>query len=151
VGTLQPYYLEAQILKCSTDRFLERRSYIINGWNDCFKARLSPEDYARYTNWSWPEGMRESELPNPSETIAFGEKKSGLSHCHMDFDQGATGNDVEVVEQARHRSGSASTSGGSNYALADGSVRFFKYGAAVNPVNMWAVTEAWRAAPVKMP
>jgi prepilin-type processing-associated H-X9-DG protein len=34
--------------------------------------------------------------------------------------------------------------GGSNYVFADGSARFMKYGRTVIPINMWAVTEAWR-------
>jgi len=146
VGKLFPYYQDIRVLKCPNDRFLERRSYIINGWNDYFKAKLAPEDYKRYTNWSWPAGMRDAEIPSPSETIAFGEKKSGISHFHMDFDQGTVGNDVEVVEQVRHKSGSGKTAGGSNFTFADGSVRFLKYGESLNPVNLWAVTEAWRAA-----
>ena len=36
-----------------------------------------------------------------------------------------------------------------NYAFADGSARFLKDGQAVAPVNLWAVTEAWRNAPAK--
>jgi prepilin-type processing-associated H-X9-DG protein len=69
----------------------------------------------------------------------------------MDFDQGNSGNDVEEIEQARHKSGSGKKAGGSNFTFADGSVRFLKYGESVSPVNMWAVTEAWRSAAVKLP
>ena len=69
----------------------------------------------------------------------------------MDFDQGKAGNDVEVIEQVRHKSGSGKTAGGSNFTFADGSVRFLKYGQSVAPVNLWAVTELWRAAAVKLP
>jgi prepilin-type N-terminal cleavage/methylation domain-containing protein/prepilin-type processing-associated H-X9-DG protein len=151
VGKLQPYYLDAQILKCPNDRFLSDRSYIINGWNDYFKTKLSPADYKKYTNWSWPEGMRECEIPSPSETITFGEKRSGSYHVHMDFDQGIAGNDIEQIEQARHKFGSGKTNGGSNFAFADGSVRFLKYGQSVNPVNLWGVTEDWRNAAVRIP
>jgi prepilin-type N-terminal cleavage/methylation domain-containing protein/prepilin-type processing-associated H-X9-DG protein len=150
VGRLQPYYRDVQVLKCPNDRFFERRSYVINGWNDYFKARLSEPEYRLYQRWLWPRGMREADIPNPSETIAFGEKKSGLGHVHMDFDQGNSGNDVDVVDQARHKSGHGPNSGGSNFAFADGSVRFLKFGEAVNPVNLWAVTEAWRGAAVKL-
>jgi prepilin-type processing-associated H-X9-DG protein len=151
VGRLFPYYLERGILKCPSDAFSSSRSYIINGWNDYFKTRLAPADYKRYTNWSWPEGMKESEIPNPSDTIAFGEKKSTSYHFHMDFDQGRAGNDIEQIEQARHKSGAGQNNGGSNFTFADGSVRFLKYGESVNPVNLWAVTEDWRSAAVRMP
>jgi prepilin-type processing-associated H-X9-DG protein len=95
--------------------------------------------------------MKDSEIPSPSETIAFGEKKSGLGHVHMDFDQGKSGNDVDIIEQARHKSGSGPTAGGSNFTFVDGSTRFLKYGASVNPVNLWAVTDIWRSAAVRMP
>jgi prepilin-type processing-associated H-X9-DG protein len=151
VGTLRPYYVDARVLKCPNDSWLSTRSYIINGWNDFFKAKLSADDYKKYTNWSWPQGMRETDIPSPSETITFGEKRTGSYHVHMDFDQGKGGNDVEEIEQARHKSGSGKTAGGSNFTFADGSVRFLKYGQSVNPVNLWAVTEVWRAAAVKLP
>ncbi len=68
----------------------------------------------------------------------------------MDFDQGKGGNDVDEVEQARHKAGSGKTNGGSNFAFADASVRFLKYGGSLNPMNLWAVTEAWRNAPPKL-
>lgn len=150
VGRLRPYYVDARILKCPSDRFTVDRSYVINGWNDYFKARLSADEYRIYTNWAWPFGMRDFDIPNPSQTIAFGEKKSELRHVHMDFDQGASGNDVEVIEQARHKSGRGKTAGGSNFAFADGSTRFLKYGESTSPVNLWGVTEAWRGAAVKL-
>lgn len=150
VGRLHPYYVNVKILKCPGDRYLEHRSYVINGWNDYFKAKLSPEDYRLYITWRWPVGMKEKDIPNPSETVAFGEKKSGVNHVHMDFDQGQAGNDVEVIDQVRHKSGSGKTAGGSNFTFADGSVRFLKFGESVNPVNLWGVTEAWRGAAVKM-
>ena len=73
---------------------------------------------------------------------------------HMDFVQGDTGNDVEEIEQNRHRAGGkTSTDGGSNFAFADGSVRFLKYGQAIRPVNLWAVVDEWRnaPAPAKLP
>lgn len=151
VGGLKPYYVDPAVLKCPNDAYSQKRSYVINGWNDYFKAKLSEEDYKLYTTWLWPFGMRDSDIPNPSETIAFGEKKSHLGHVHMDFDQGDSGNDVEVIEQVRHKSGSGKTAGGSNFTFADGSVRFLKYGESVNPVNLWGVTEPWRAAAVKLP
>jgi prepilin-type N-terminal cleavage/methylation domain-containing protein/prepilin-type processing-associated H-X9-DG protein len=151
VGKLRPYYVDPKVLKCPKDSFFESRSYVINGWNDYFKAKLSAQDYKRFTNWTFPQGMRETDIPNPSETIAFGEKRTGSHHVHMDFDQGNGGNDVDEIDQVRHKSGTGKTAGGSNYTFADGSVRFLKYGQSVNPVNLWAITDVWRTAAVKMP
>ena len=144
---LQPYYKDIQILKCPSDRFLETRSYIINGWNDYFQSVLNDKDYRRYQAWAYPAGMKEADIPLPSETITFGEKRTGSRHVHMDFSQGSKGNDVEEIEQARHKSGGGLTAGGSNFAFADGSVRLLKYGESIKPVNLWAVVDVWRNAP----
>jgi prepilin-type processing-associated H-X9-DG protein len=67
----------------------------------------------------------------------------------MDFDQGNKGNDIEEVAQNRHTGNEGARSGGSNFAFADGSVRFLKFGASVNPLNLWAVSDEWRNAAVK--
>jgi prepilin-type processing-associated H-X9-DG protein len=148
ITRLRPYYMDAKILVCPSDRFSADRSYLINGWNDYFLSNLSPPDYQQYTNWNWPAGMRESAITMPSETITFGEKKSTSRHIHMDFSQGQ-GNDIEQVEQGRHGSGKPG-SGGSNFAFADGSVRYLRHGQSLKPVNLWAVTEVWRNATVKL-
>jgi prepilin-type processing-associated H-X9-DG protein len=67
----------------------------------------------------------------------------------MDFGQGQ-GNDKQHVNQNMHKSGSGKTSGGSNYAFVDGSSRMLPYAGSVKPVNLWATTELWRAAPVDL-
>lgn len=157
---LQPYYKDPAILKCPSDRFpwipglpvearvAVQRSFVINGFNDWFQANLSPTNYQQFLRWQWPAGMRDSAIPEPSETITFGEKKAGSFHVHMDFSQGREGNDVEEIEQNRHRSGRGK-SGGSNFAFADGSARLLGYGRSTSPVNLWAVTEAWRRVAVR--
>ncbi len=159
---LLPYYKVPDILKCPADTYpwipgldltnklLVQRSYIINGFNDWFQVHLSTNDYNKFQQWTWPVGMKESDIPLPSETIVFGEKKKGSPHVHMDFSQGA-GNDVEEVDQNKHRYSGGIRSGGSNFAFADGSSRFLKYGQSLNPVNLWAVVDVWRNAPTKLP
>jgi len=157
---LEPYYRDLRLLVCPSDlRQLSAdssdtnadtapRSYIINGWNDYFEANLSSTDWIAYTNWTLQVGMKLSTIPEPSETIAFGEKITESRHRHMDFYQGV-GNDVEQIEQARHSRGSSPTSGGSNFAFADGSVRFLRYGQSLYPINLWGVTAAWRHSSAK--
>jgi prepilin-type processing-associated H-X9-DG protein len=68
-----------------------------------------------------------------------------IHHYHTDFFQG-TGNDIEMIEYARHMRGEGDTprGGGSNFAFADGSARYLKYGQALYPENLWAVTPEWR-------
>jgi prepilin-type N-terminal cleavage/methylation domain-containing protein/prepilin-type processing-associated H-X9-DG protein len=114
------------------------RSYIINGWNDYFQEHMT-----NYTfNGMIGMQMRESAIRYPSETILFGEKKTGSAHFYMDFLETAAGNDFEELEHARHNGGGPG--GGSNYTFADGSVRYLQYGRSVSPVNLWATTGAWR-------
>jgi prepilin-type N-terminal cleavage/methylation domain-containing protein/prepilin-type processing-associated H-X9-DG protein len=156
------YYRDPVVMTCPSDRFLPfsgwldptnrlhiRRSFVINGFNDYFRAELSDEDYKEYTEWKRPAGFRRSAIVLPSDTITFGEKKTGSPHIHMDFDQGTQGNDIEEIAQNRHTSNDHSRAGGSNFAFADGSVRFLKFGGSVSPENLWAITDAWRNAPIK--
>lgn len=147
---LLPYYKDPQILKCPSDSFTEKRSYLINGFNDYWEKNLSPEHYALVMKWSYPHGMKLTSIPLPSETVVFGEKAKGTSHVHMDLDQKGrdqetSGNDRNIVAHNMH--GSRKT-GGSHFTFADGSARYLKYGGSVRPVNLWALTDEWRNAPV---
>ncbi len=161
---LLPYYKEVNILKCPSDGFsflppglsvedraLLARSYIMNGFNDWFQGNLSSNEFALFMNWQWTNGMKETAIPLPSDTIVFGEKQKGSPHVHMDFSQGNSGNDVEEVNQNMHRYNGGQKSGGSNFAFADGSARFLRYGGSVSPINLWATRDEWRNAPPKLP
>ncbi len=120
------------------------RSYLINAFNDYFQATLSADDWNAYTEAIYPSGMKETFVKYPSETILFGEKKPDAMDYYMDFYEG-DGNDVERVEQSRHGgAGPGSHSGGSNYALGDGSATYIKFPGSLSPINLWAVTDAAR-------
>ena len=124
------------------------RSYMINGWNDYFYTNLNEADFASYMSGTYPIGMRESNVLYPSETVAFGEKKSLTTDLsrqyYMDFMEG-WGNDVDQLEYGRHAgNGPSNGSGGSNHAFVDGSARFYRWEGAVSPVNLWAVTDYYR-------
>jgi len=61
----------------------------------------------------------------------------------MDLLEGV-GNDFDQVERGCHstsRPGTVSSSGGSNYAFVDGSVRYLKFGKDVRPENQWAIDD----------
>ena len=146
-----PYYKDARVLKCPADKAKDDRSYVINGFNDHFQATLTPSDYEVFKAHQWPVGMKESQIPSPSETLTFGEKREGSKHVHMDFSQGQNGNDVEEIDQGRHRVGANEASGGSNFSFADGSIKYLRYGMSVRPVNLWAVRDEWRNAPARLP
>jgi len=146
VSSLKPYYTASGVVKCPSDGLFASHSYLINGFNDFFAVKLSAEEFAEYKKWKWPVGMKMSGIPEPSNTITFGEKRKASPHAHMDFYQGE-GNDVQEIDQAKHGGSRSDSSGGSNYAFADGSVRFMKYGTTLSPENLWAVTDVWRNAP----
>ncbi len=151
VTVLKDYYTDARLLKCPTDLQdpatnnvnlmnpkLVPRSYLYNGWNDFFKATLDSTNWDLFINHLYPVGLPEGAIPEPSDTITFGERITGPMHhhFHMDFFQGI-GDDLEQVEYRRHL-------GGSNFAFADGRAGWVKYGRALSPLNLWAITPEWR-------
>jgi prepilin-type N-terminal cleavage/methylation domain-containing protein/prepilin-type processing-associated H-X9-DG protein len=147
---LKPYFQDWRVLACPSDRFgvagyfadeqNPNRSYLINGFNDFFIKNLSPKDYQVHRRWRWPHGMRESDIPRPSDTITFGEKRKDSVHVHMDMDQGRRGNDFEEIEHQRHGRGS-------NFGFADGSMRLVPKGQELYPENLWAVRDEFRFPP----
>jgi prepilin-type N-terminal cleavage/methylation domain-containing protein/prepilin-type processing-associated H-X9-DG protein len=155
---LQDGFRSANILRCPTDGRDPKsggvnsnyvadtwpRSYIHNGFNDYFQSTLNTDEWGQYVAGTLERGMREAVILHTTDTIIFGEKETGSDHFYMDFYEG-NGNDMEEIEQSRHQgSGPKSNSGGANYAMADGSARFIKFGKAMGPLNLWAVTDAAR-------
>jgi prepilin-type N-terminal cleavage/methylation domain-containing protein/prepilin-type processing-associated H-X9-DG protein len=156
--TLQDGYKDPRILVCpsdgadparltdpavapsATDRL--PRSYIMNGWNDYFQEKG--------IDWNGAVALPESAIILPTDTILFGEKETKSPHYYMDFLETPGGNDFEEVEHARHSGKGAS--GGSNFAFADGSARFLRYGQSITPLDLWAVTDTWRTnSPAALP
>lgn len=147
---LKPYFSDWRVITCASDRFglaslsnnpqEPNRSFLMNGFNDFFKETLSPEDYAIHKEWKWPNGMRTADIPKPSETIIFGEKRVGSRHFHVDIDQGKRGNDFDEIDHERHGKGS-------NFGFADNSVRFLKKYQEFYPENLWSVRDEYRYPP----
>jgi len=96
------------------------RSYLINGWTDYFDRLPQPVI---------AEIIPEAAINLPSETIVFGEKEDDFGDFLMDL---RTYNQLSVLDQTSHGTGS-------DYAFADSSVRFLKFGKSLQPVNLWAV------------
>jgi prepilin-type N-terminal cleavage/methylation domain-containing protein len=123
------------------------RSYFINGWNDYFFNHSSAADFALYMSGIYPVGLKESQIIHPSDTIVLGEKEAFRGDFYMDMLAGAGDDFAGAVAQDRHAGhGHGSQTGGSNNTFADGSARFYKFGKAFNPLNLWAVSDADRAA-----
>jgi len=149
---LRDGYKDIHILVCPTDRpagvsfdetnaDLAPRSYLINGWNDCFKVELGG---SFSLGAMIGKAMSEQRILLPSDTIVFGEKETTSGHYYMDMLEGV-GNDFTEVEQSRH-SATAKNSGGSDFVFADGSVRYLRFGQMLTPENLWAVEEGYRNA-----
>ncbi|MBI5386810.1 MAG: prepilin-type N-terminal cleavage/methylation domain-containing protein [Verrucomicrobia bacterium] len=154
---MQSYFIEPKILVCPDDSGAYSRlgnpdlphSYILNAWNDYFEPLLTPQEWDLYIDAvAWTNGMPESFIQQPSETIVFGEKNSDLGQHYMDLMQVipgyGDGNDFGIIEQGRHSKGSGNKGSGSNFSFCDGGVRFLRYWKSLNPVDLWAVTDLWR-------
>lgn len=150
IQRLKEYYVADKIVECPKGHLTEvtPHSYLINGFNDYFETTLTSDEFNNiYMQWLWPYGMRMSAIPEPTDTVLFGEKLSTSYHVHMDFSQGS-GNDLNEIDHARHRNGPGKNNGGSDHAFVDGSVRTLRYGTALNPINLWALVEEYRHQPL---
>jgi len=121
------------------------RSYFINGCNDYYASILDAATLAVFLAGNYPEPMKTSVVRNPSDTVLFGEKKTERGDFYMDLleqeSSGAVGNDMFRMERNRHGGNQAApSSGNSNYAMLDGSVRPIQFAAILWPENLWAVT-----------
>jgi prepilin-type processing-associated H-X9-DG protein len=142
--SLHPYYEDLKVLQCPSDAprlltgsqgTLLAGSYLFNSWNDYWDAKgvvliLATNELA----------MPAADIPQPGQTIFFGEKPSDAHAFHMDLFLGYFS---YQVEERRHYP-SRAKSGSSNYAFVDGSVRFLPPGASFIPLNLWAITDKWR-------
>jgi prepilin-type N-terminal cleavage/methylation domain-containing protein len=161
-ASLVPYYKTTNMLACPTDLKLGKiydndpggvnpptytqyqhdvdgaqRSYMMNGWND-----ISPDVLTLRTSGK-AFYMKDLYMPKPSLTIIYGEKKHTQGDFWMDLLENANGgqnNEVFKVQHARHINLKPSTSGGSMYAMGDGSVQYLKFAGSVWPLSLWACT-----------
>jgi hypothetical protein len=154
------YYRTTNVLVCPTDKInnplsdrsiptnyadCASRTYMINGFNDYFDDNYDAGAFAAFMNGTFPQGMRQSRVMYPSDTILFGEKKATSAQYYMDLleDSGdGLGNDYTELNQTMH------IAEGSDYAFTDGSDRFLKsyldMGATPEHYNLWAVTTEGR-------
>ena len=118
------------------------RSYLINGWNDYFSNTLDSADFASYMGGTYPQGMKQTDIRQPTQVILLGEKSSQAGDFYADL---CNGDDIDlVVNQSRHDSSGQADyngmgNGGSNYAMVDGSGQFIKFPFSLNPLNLWAI------------
>ena len=153
VDRLESYYANRKLLRCPTDRKEVDVSYLMNGFIDHFFMTAFRGDWDEFFGAYKDGGFRSirlSDIPQPAETITFGEKRADSDDdAYMDIWPPQYGSDhLTEVAHGKHRSGGSERNGGSNYAFADGSARFLRYGEAFSPKNLWAVTDEFRNAPL---
>jgi prepilin-type N-terminal cleavage/methylation domain-containing protein len=154
---LYPYYKNVLVLLCPTDAATGNpqtgvdpntnniadsapRTFMINGYNDYFFQTLDLPTFQIYMNGTWPQGVPDGRMQQPSDTIIFGEKNPTSAQYFMDLLElsGQEGNDWTELTQRTHTEGS-------DYAFADSSARMLKAYADLGPnYNMWAITAAGR-------
>ena len=153
---LQDSYRNLQVMICPTDARKglpatetnsptvpdsAPRSYFINGWNDYFADALDSGDFNLYMQGDYSHAsLKEDWVLKPSDTIAFGEKKHDAEDYFMDMLEGVWGNETDREEHSAH----GGTHGGSNFGFVDGSTRYLKYGTALWPLNLWAISDTNR-------
>lgn len=150
---LQPDYVNLRVLLCPSDpgsfgddTHPDRaaRSYVMNSFSDYFAATLSADDWKNYNKGTFVAALNDGDVPWPTETILFGEKKTASTEFYVSLTPVLTV--VDVTEPGRHSHTGRATAktGGANHAYIDGSVRYTRFGRALCPTNEWAVTAAGR-------
>ena len=121
--------------------------------NDFYADQTGTTDWGTLQPALWASaGMKETDIAHISDTIVLGEKRPDHGDFYMDLlePNGANGvgNDFTgILEQSRHDSRGVDTgTGGSNNTFADGHAQFMKVWTSVRPLNMWADSDANRAA-----
>ena len=148
---LESYFGSRQVLKCPIDRDQASPSYLLNGFVDYFAVESFKGDwnafFGAYKTGGF-EGMKVTAIPEPSDTILFGERKSkATGDTYMDIWPPEYGSDhLTKIDHGKHRIGNEERAGGSNYGFVDGSARYLKFGEAFSPLNLWAVSDEFRKA-----
>jgi prepilin-type N-terminal cleavage/methylation domain-containing protein/prepilin-type processing-associated H-X9-DG protein len=132
------------------------RSFLINGWNDFFADRFGTTDWSTLGPQiaAADSGPREGVITHVSDTVILGEKSHDAGDFYMDMYENGGNDFTGVLEQGRHGNKGRTSSvamgkggtGGSNYAMADGSARFYKFPQVLDPLNLWAISDSNRVS-----
>ena len=120
------------------------RSYIMNGWNDFIITNGAPASAGANPVNNPTNVVLSTQIVYPVDTVFYGEKAVDSPHYRMDDFDGDGYKELELGRHNRRDVGVNSNQGGSNHAMTDGSVNYFKYGKAFDPQNLWGNTDWWR-------
>lgn len=164
-NALFPQYSNVKVLLCPSETDVPTtaggqapadnapRSYLINAFNDYYSVTYNTTDFNALSRAMMTNTFKLTAVTDTAGTILFGEKETTSPHFYMDFMETSAGNDFTEVDQGKHmnRGAGGAAGGGSNYAFADGSTRYYKYGKTLSPQNLWAITPQWRNNAVSQP
>jgi len=157
---LRRYYSNPKLLVCPNDQSsvftapdplatnsdLSSRSYLINAFADYYVTQMGQTNML--TSWKSTPAflrMKDTAIPHPSETIAFGEKTNGSVVFELNLFQYPTGTYLQNLAETRHNNPARTARvGGANFAMSDGRVRYLPWGETTCPINLWAVLDRWR-------
>ena len=128
------------------------RSYFINGFNDYFLDLLGSAAFtSAYLPAQYPNGLKETAVIHPSDTVILGEKRSSAMDYYMDNLDGQGDDFSGKLEQSRHAGSLAAPvngigAGGSNFTFSDGSTRFIKCYGSLDPLDLWCISDSNRLA-----
>jgi prepilin-type N-terminal cleavage/methylation domain-containing protein/prepilin-type processing-associated H-X9-DG protein len=154
---LKLYCSDVRVLRCPSDLEtmkapsatnvapdLAPRSYLMNGFQEVVLEAFGGTMPSKPKTAVMP-AIPENAMRHPAETILLGEKASTSQQFYLVLDSNAL-NYLSDLEESRHGGtpGPGNKSGSSNYAFGDGSVRSLRYGTALCPINLWALTDQGR-------
>ena len=120
------------------------RSYVMNMFGDYFDTALPATALHSVAGSLTLPSISETHIRMPSDTILFGERRTGATNFYVDLGSSAGGSLAVDAEQRRHVRGLGDRTGGSNFSFVDGSVKYLPFGRSLMPVNLWAVTDRAR-------
>ena len=114
------------------------RSYVMNGCDDVTASFVGAALNRGY--------VKQSNIVRPSATIELGEKPPAIPDFWMDIWQPGY-NVTNCVSHGMHGGSLPSNQGGANDGMFDCSVRYYKFGLDISPVDLWGVYDSNRMAP----
>jgi hypothetical protein len=115
-----------------------------NGFNDRYQLALTAGQWDAFPKQVPPVVIRDGSIKDPANTILFGEKQINALSPYFDMLIDQQDFYAKLAEARHNPSISDARRGGANYAFADQSVRFIRFGGATCPVNLLGVTESSR-------
>jgi prepilin-type N-terminal cleavage/methylation domain-containing protein len=158
-GQLRSYYSASAVLLCPTEIAANPsllaavgvspvdppRSYLINAFADYYFGLLLDTNAAMPVAKGPPLiSLSDTAIAHPESTITFGEKATGSDAFELNVFKPNSGYIADLAESRHSNASHSLNGGGSNYAMADGGVRYLPWGEDTCPANLWAVLDRWR-------